>query len=208
MTRLDICRGATAVMLMVAASLVAPAHAQEPTMVLSVGKPLAFDFSGSPDGGVPAGTFSNFAFVLDLKRAEQKLIVTRDQPSKDVIATYDYADCSKHQEKLLERTIGGLGTGTPTFVDYVDIEMIPLNQTDLNWRGGVCYGFRTAGMWRWNLTATPLIYDAATQMLHTRLWVKEPNVDALKLVFDYSIPTQMVRAVKVTTQDLKSEIVQ
>jgi hypothetical protein len=30
--------------------------------------------------------------------------------------------------------------------------------------------------------------------------LKQPDVDAIKLVFDYSVPTQSVRSVRVTTQ--------
>jgi hypothetical protein len=36
----------------------------------------------------------------------------------------DYADCSKKQKSLLERTISRLAPGTAAFVDYEDIEMI------------------------------------------------------------------------------------
>jgi len=207
MTRLKSRHSAVSAALIVAAGLAAPAGAQSPKMVLSPGKALEFDFSGSPNGGVPAGTFANFAFALDLNHSEQKFTVKSGQPSKDVIATYDYADCSAHQETLLERTVSGLGPGTPTFVDYVDIELIPTKQKDLRWSGGVCYGFRTDGAWRWNLTPTPLTYDAATQLVIGRLWVKQPNVDALKLVFDYAVPSQMVRAVRVTTQQIEPDIV-
>ena len=100
-------------------------------------KKLVFDFSNSPNGGVAAGTFDNFAFVLDLNRPQQKLTVKPGQQRKDVIviATFDYADCSKNQESLLERTVNGLAAGTATFVDYVDIEIIPTNQKDLIWNG-------------------------------------------------------------------------
>lgn len=204
MTRMKICRRVAPTALIVVAGLCA-AGAQTPTMVLSPGTPLTFDFSASANGGVPAGTFSNFAFTLDVNRQERKLTVAAGQPSKDVIATYDYADCSRNQEKLLERMVGDLGAGTPAFVDYVDIEMVPTEQTDLNWHGGVCYGYRTAGAWRWNLKSTPLHYDPDSKLVRGRLWVKQPDVDALKLVFDYSVPTQMVRAVRVTTQNVQSE---
>jgi hypothetical protein len=172
-------------------------------MVLSPGKTLAFDFSNSPNGGVRAGTFDNFAFVLDLSRTGQKLTVKSGEQRKDVMATYDYADCSKNQESLLERTIGGLGPGTAAFVDYVDIEMIPIKQQDLIWSGGVCYGFRTTSGWHWNLTSTPLTYDATAKLVRGRIWVKQPDVDALKLVFDYAVPTHAVRAVRVTTQPVQ-----
>ena len=61
--------------LMIAAGLSAQGGTAPPTMVLSPGKKLVFDFSNSPNGGVPAGTFDNFAFVLDLNRPQQKLTV-------------------------------------------------------------------------------------------------------------------------------------
>jgi hypothetical protein len=194
---------ALAAALVVAAGHCAQAGPADPTMVLSPGKTLAFDFSGSPSGGVPAGTFQNFAFAIDLNQAQQKLAVKSGQQRKDVIATYDYADCSKNQESLLERTVSGLAPGTPAFVDHVDIEMIPTKQKDLTWSGGVCFGFRTPAGWHWNLTPTPLTYDATAKLVRARIWVKQPDVDALKLVFDYSVPTQSVRSVKVTTQPVQ-----
>ncbi len=207
MTQLKSRHGALAAALMIAAGVCAQASAAPPTMVLSPGIKLAFDFSTSPNGGVPGGTFDNFAFVLDLNRPDQKLTVKSGQQRKDVVATYDYADCSKNQESLLEQTASGLAPGTATFVDYVDIEMIPTKQKDLIWSGGVCYGFRTTTGWHWNLTSTPLTYDATAKLLRGRIWVKQPDVDALKLVFDYSVPTQSVRSVKVTTQPVEINIV-
>ena len=103
--------------------------------------------------------------------------------------------------------MSGLAPGTATFVDYVDIEMIPTKQEDLIWSGGVCYGFRTTTGWHWNLTSTPLTYDARAKLVRGRIWVKQPDVDALKLVFDYSVPTQSVRSVTVTTQPVQLNIV-
>jgi hypothetical protein len=209
MTKLRSRHGALAAALVMAAGLCAQAGpAPTPTMVLSPGKKLAFDFSNSPNGGVPAGTFNNFAFVLDLNRPEQKLSVKSGQQRKDVVATHDYAGCSKNQEARLEQTVSGLAPGTPAFVDYVDIEMIPTKQKDLTWSGGVCYGYHTSSGWHWNLTSTPLTYDATARLVRGRIWVKEPDVDALKLVFDYSVPTQSVRSVKVTTQPAQVNIVQ
>jgi hypothetical protein len=201
MTQLKSRHGALAAALMIAAGVCAQANAATPTMVLSPGIKLTFDFSAFPNGGVPAGTFDNFAFVLDLNRPQQNLSV------KDVMATFDYADCSKNQESLLEGAVSGLSRGTATFVDYVDIEMIPTKQKNLTWSGGVCYGFRTTTGWHWNLTSTPLTYDATAKLLRGRIWVKQPDVDALKLVFDYSVPTQSVRSVKVTTQPVQLNIV-
>jgi hypothetical protein len=124
-----------------------------------------------------------------------------------VTATYDYADCSQNQGLLLERTVGSLAPGTATFVDYVDIEIIPTKQKDLIWSGGVCYGFRTATGWHWDLTSTPLVYDAKAKLVRGRIWMKQPDVDAVKLVFDYSVPLQAVRSVKVTTQPVQLDIV-
>jgi hypothetical protein len=140
MTKLKSRRGILPAALMIAAGLCAQAADAPPTMVLSPGKKLALDFSSSPNGGVAAGAFNNFAFVLDLYRPEQKLTVKsgqqQSQERKDVTATFDYADCSKNQESLLERTVSSLAPGTATFVDYVDIEMIPTKQKDLIWSGG------------------------------------------------------------------------
>jgi len=207
MTQLKSRHGALAAALMIAAGVCAQASAAPPTMVLSPGIKLAFDFSTSPNGGVPGGTFDNFAFVLDLNRPDQKLTVKSGQQRKDVVATYDYADCSKNQESLLEQTASGLAPGTATFVDYVDIEIIPIKQKDLTWSGGVCYGFRTSTGWHWNLTSSPLTYDATAKLVRGRIWVKQPDVDALQLVIDYSVPTQSVRSVKVTTQPVELNIV-
>jgi hypothetical protein len=207
MTRLASRRVALPAALMIAGGLCARVGAAPPTMELSPGKKLAFDFSNSPNGGVPAGTFNNFALVLDLNRSEQKLTVKSGQQRKDVTATFDYADCSKGQESLLEQTVSGLAPGTAAFVDYVDIEIIPTKQKDLVWSGGVCYGFRTTTGWHWNLASTPLTYDATAKLVRGRIWVKQPDVDALKLVFDYSVPTQSVRSVTVTTQPGQLNIV-
>jgi hypothetical protein len=89
----------------------------------------------------------------------------------------------------------------------VDIEMIPTKQKDLIWSGDVCYGFRTGSGWHWNLTPTPLIHDAKGNVVRERIWVKQPDVDALKFVFDYSVPTQLVRLVKVRIQPVQLNIV-
>ncbi len=197
----------SAAALVIATGLAAYAIAAPPTMVLSPGKKLAFDFSASPDGGVPAGTFNNFAFALDLNRPVQHFDVKPGQNRTDVIATFDYADCSRYQELLLERTVSHLGSGTAAFVDYVDVVILPTKQKDLSWSGGVCYGFRTANRWHWNLTSTPLKYDPTAKLLRARIWVKQSDVDALKLVFDYSVPTQSVRSVTVTTQPAMLNVV-
>ncbi len=207
MMKLKSRHGAIPAALVIMVGFCAQADDAPPTMVLSPGKELVFDFSSSPNGGVPAGNFENFAIVLDLNRPEQKLTVKYGQQRRNVMATYDYADCSRDQESLLERTVSDLAPGTATFVDYVDIEMIPLKQEGLIWSGGVCYGSRTTTGWHWNLASTPLTYDATARLLRARIWLKQPNVDALKLVFDYSVPTQSVRSVKVTTQPVRLQIV-
>jgi hypothetical protein len=178
-------------------------HADEQARVMkqTPGKTFVFDFSGSPRGGVYAGNFNNFAFSLNLREPVRKLSVRSGEPGTDVIATYDYAACSRGQETLLERQIGSLSRGDATFVDYIDIEMLPLHQKDLKWEGGVCYGFRSdGGTWHWRLTSTPLTYDQTSDRVRARVWVKEPGVDAVKLVFDASVPPQYVRTVTVTTQ--------
>ena len=174
---------------------------QDRVMKLTPGKPFVLDFSASPNGGVLAGNFNNLAFSLRLREPVRKLALRTDEPGRDAMATYDYAACSKGQERLLERQVGNLAPGDATFVDYVDIEMLPSRQKDLHWTGGVCYGFRNAGgTWEWRLSPTPLAYDAASDRMRVRLWLKQPNVDALKLVFDESVPNLFVRTVTVTTQ--------
>ena len=161
---------------------------------------LVLDFSGSQNQGVPGGNFENFAFNLDTQQPMRKLSLRRGDSRKDVVATYDYADCTKGQESLLERPLGELAPGNSTWVDYVDIEMMPLRQRSVQWTGGVCYGYRNRdGRWHWNLTSTPLTFDPATGRVRARIWVKEAGIDALKLVFDYSVPRQSVRTVTITT---------
>ena len=111
MTKLTSRRVALPAALTIVAGLYAQAGAAPPTMVLSPGKKLAFDFSNSPNGGVPAGTFNNFGFVLDLNRLEQKLTVKSGQQRKDVTATFDYADCSRTRRRCWSRqsTVSPLG---------------------------------------------------------------------------------------------------
>ena len=177
------------------------ADAPTKVMQLTPGEPFVLDFASSPDGGVFAGNFNNFAFTLALREPVRKIAVRRDEQRTDVIATYDYADCTRGQEALLERPLRELAAGDAAWVDRVDIEMMPFPQKGLKWEGGVCYGYRQAGgAWRWHLDTTPLIHDAATNRVRARIWVKEANIDALKLVFDTTVPRQLVRTVTVTTQ--------
>ena len=176
-----------------------------PTWVPSPGKKLALNFASSPNGGIPAGTFNNFGFSIDATRPVLDIAVRQDQPGRTVVASYDYADCSVGQESLLERPVRDLARGTPVWVDYVEIELIPHTQKDLKWSGGVCYGFRKDGDWHWNLSSTPLVKEE--DRITARLWVKQGDVDALKLVFDYSVRVQSVRRVTVTTQPVESKAV-
>lgn len=176
------------------------AQNQEPT-----GK-YVLNFSGSPHGGVAAGTFNNFAFPLDLRETEKNVsVATGDQRLPDLVATYDYADCSPGQEFILERPLRDIRPGDAAWVDYVDVEMIPHVQQGLTWSGGVCYGYREpGGMWHWNLNSTPLTYDKATDRVRARISVQRGPIDALKLVFDYSVPQQSVSAVTYTTRAIGS----
>jgi len=207
MSNVELPRGIWAMALALATLLPSVATAADPVMVFSPGKPLAFDFSPSPGGGVPVGTFNNIGFTLNPDRPTQTIAVQQGRPQHEVIATFDYAGCARGQESLLERPVRDLAAGGPTFVDYVDIEIVPTQQTDLTWSGGVCFGFRTPSGWSWNLASTPLTIDSRASVVRGRVWVKQPNVDALKLAFDYSVPTQALRAVTVVTQVLPIEIV-
>jgi hypothetical protein len=162
------------------------------------------DLSASENRGVAAGNFLNFAFPLHLHEPTTRITVrSGDQRLADLVATFDYADCTKGQEFLLERPLGSLGPGDAAWVDAVEIEMIPLPQKDVPWSGGVCYGYRTpGGRWSWNLASTPLTYDAATDRVRARLSVQRGPIDALKLVFDGAVPRQYVSRVTVTTRPI------
>lgn len=180
---------------------------EQRVMTLTPVDQYVLDFSGSQDGGILAGNFDNFAFNLDLSEPVRTISVRRGGQGKEVIVSYDFADCTKGQESLLERPLGELDAGNATWVDYVDIEMIPHPQKDLKWAGGVCYGYRNpSGGWHWHLAATPLTYDAATDRVRARIWVKEANIDALKLVFDQSVPRQSVRTVTIATRSAKAKL--
>lgn len=154
------------------------------------------DFSDSQDKGVPSGNFENFAFTIDLKSPTRKLSAKRGETLPDLVATYDYADCSKGQEATLERPLAALKTGDVAWIDYVDIELLPHPQRGLRWTGGVCYGTRgPSGKWRWNLVSTPLAYDAATDRVRARLWIQDGPINAMKLVFDNAVPRQYAQKV-------------
>lgn len=158
------------------------------------------DFSESEGLGVPGGGFENFAFRLDLGQRVRKIAYKAGIVRKDLVASYDFSACSPGQEGLLEKPLGDLAPGTAAWVDYLDIEMLPLAQRDIKWEGGVCYGYRKpSGTWYWYLAPTALVYDAESDRMRARLWVKEADIDAIKLVFDASVPRRPVSRVVVTT---------
>jgi hypothetical protein len=152
------------------------------------------------------GRFNNFAFRLDVQRPTRKLSVPPGhQQTPDLVASFDYADCTKGQESLLERSLQNLAAGDPAWVDYVDVTVVPSSQRGLNWTGGVCYGFREpGGRWQWDLTSTPLTYDTASDRYIARIPVRRGPIDALKLVFDYSVPSLFVSTVSVTTRPMSN----
>jgi hypothetical protein len=161
------------------------------------------DFSDSENRGISGGRFENFAFNL-LSQSERRISVRYgDQRQSNVVATFDYADCTRGQESLLEKPLGGLAAGDPVWVESVDIEMVPHPQPEMKWAGGVCYGYREpGGGWHWNLTTAPLTYDPATKLVRARISVQRGPMDALKIVFDYSVPRQFVQTVTVTTRPI------
>lgn len=171
-----------------------------------VGGKFVLDFSGSPNRGVSVGKFNNVAFKLDLQKPVRKLSVpSGNQRLPDLVATFDYADCTKGQEPLLEQPLRDLSPGDAAWVEYVDVTLIPISQHGLNWTGGVCYGFREpGGRWHWNLTTTPLTYDSATDRVVARISVGRGPIDALKLVFEHAVPPQALSSVTVTTRPIGS----
>ena len=160
------------------------------------------DFSGSPNRGIWVGKFQNFAFRIDLQKAVKKISVPLgNQRLPDLIATFDYADCTKGQESLLERPLRELAPGDAAWVDEVEVVILPSKQRGLKWTGGVCYGFREpGGKWNWNLTPTLLTYDSTTDRFLARIAVRRGPIDAIKLVFDYAVPPQPVASVSFTTR--------
>ncbi len=160
------------------------------------------DFSSSPNGGVLVGRFHNFAFRLDLQKSAKAISVSGvEQRLPDLVATFDYAGCNNGQKSALERPLRDLAAGEAAWVDEVEVVMVPLTQRELKWSGGVCYGFREpGGKWGWNLRSTPLIYDTANKRFVGRIAVRRGPIDALKLVFDYTVPPQFVSHVTFTTR--------
>ena len=207
MTKLQLRHGGPMAALVIAAGVYThitvspPAGAAAPEFKASLGKKIAFDFGPSPGGGVPVGNFNNFGFTLNPAEAQQTFTVKPNEPQKAVIATYDFAGCAVGQEATLEKPVRELARSAAAWVDYVDIEMAP-QKSNLKWSGGVCFGYRRAGGgWRWNLTSVPLVQH--DDRVTGRIWVKEANVDALKLVFDHTVPQHAVRRVVVTTQPIE-----
>lgn len=179
---------------------------QAPVMRTTPGTPFVLDFSGAPDGGVSAGSFNNIAFSLNLREPVRKLVIRRTERLPDVVPTNDYADCTPGQESLLESQVRDLPRGDAAFVDRIDVDVLRFPQKDLKVDASVCYGVRAAqGAWRWRLTKVPLTLDPVTNRLHAQLWVKEANVDAIKLVFDGGMPRHYLRSITVTTQPLPDD---
>lgn len=166
------------------------------------GEKYVLDFSSSPNRGVSVGKFNNFAFRIDLQKSVKAISVPLgNQRLPDLIATFDYADCTKGQESLLERPVRDLAPGDAAWVDAVEVVMLPSTQRDLEWTGGVCYGFREpGGKWYWNLTSTPFTYDSRNDRFLARIAVRRGPIDAIKLVFDYAVPPQFVSSVAFTTR--------
>ena len=167
-----------------------------------LGGKYVLNFPRSQQDAVTGGTFNNFAFRLDLRQAVKRVAAaTENQKQPEIIASYDYAGCTAGQEFILEKPLRDLPAGNPAWVDVVEIEMIPIAQRGVKWTGGVCYGYREpGGKWRWNLIPTPLTYDAATDRVRGRISVQRGPIDALKLVFNYSVPRQVVSSVTFTTR--------
>ena len=162
------------------------------------------DLSKSENGGIAGGTFWNLAFVLNLSQSTSEMAVRYgDQRLPRLVATFDYADCTKGQEGLLEEPLRKLARGDFAWVDSIEVEMLPLQQEYVRWSGGVCYGYRDLdGQWRWELTTTLLAYDAATDRVRARISVQKGPLDALKLVFDYTVPRQSVSRVTFTARPM------
>ena len=181
-------------------SLAQTAEEDPKTMQHASVEKYTIDFSASEGRGAPGGGFENFAFNLDNGRPMRRIVATPRMATKGFVTSYDFASCSPGQETLLEKPLADLGPGTAAWVDYVDIEMLPLARHDDNWEGGVCYGYRKpSGQWYWYLGPTALVYDSESERFRARLWVKEADIDAIKLVFDASVPRRPVSKVIVTT---------
>lgn len=136
------------------------------------------------------GQLNNVAFTVQPASPE----------ATQLLARFDYADCSKGQERLLAPSPAELKQGIPTWVDYVDVELAPLGQQEIRWSGGVCYGTRTSdGKWHWRLASVPLQMTEDRSAVRARVWIKEPGIDAVKLIFDNSVPRHELRRIRVVT---------
>ena len=164
------------------------------------------DFAKPPNRGVWVGKFNNFAFRIDLQKAVKQIAVpVGNQRLPDLISTFDYAACARGQESLLETPVRALAAGDGAWVDEVEVVMRPSKQRDLKWTGGVCYGVREpGGKWYWNIASSPFTYDSATDRFLARIPVRRGPIDALKLVFDYSMPPHFVTSVRYTTRAIGS----
>ena len=168
---------------------------------------FVLDLSGSPNQGVTVGGFKNLAFRLDGQKPARKLaIALGEQKTPEVVATFDYADCSKGQEALLAEPLRHLAPGDAAWVESVDVVLAPLDRRGPKWTGGVCYGFREpGGRWQWNLQTTALTVDPVTNRATARVLIRRGPIDAIKLVFDYKVPPHAVSSVTVTTRPMSSQ---
>src|SRR6266436_5400595 len=66
---------------------------------------------------ISVGNFDNVAFALNLQQQSRKVSSLSGTPKTELVATYDYADCSKGQERLLEQPLKELKRGDSTWVD-------------------------------------------------------------------------------------------
>lgn len=173
----------------------------EPVQRAPVRSMFVTQFPDKQPERIPVGNFDNVAFAISLKDPSRRLSAERIGEASEVIASYDYADCSKGQEPLLEKPVAKLRPGDAAWVDYIDIELASDGGATGSQAGGVCYGTRgPEGKWRWTLTSTPLTYAADGKRLRGRLWIKDGPIDAIKLVFDHAMPRQHIESVAVVAQ--------
>ena len=180
---------------------VASEPAENPTQAAS---PVAtsdyvLDFSGSKPGGVLAGRFVHLAFTLDRSspRRAFSLEARTDQVVPGIVQSDDFVSCDNQKAPLmLERGAAALEPGQASYVDHVDVEMVAPRGAD--WKGGVCFGTRSAAGWKWSLAPTVMTYDAATDRFRARILVKQGPVDAFKILFDdATVPEQPITKITV-----------
>lgn len=173
----------------------------EPVQRAPVRPAFVTQFPDKQPERVPVGNFDNVAFTISLKESSRSLSAERINDKSEVVASYDFADCSKGQERLLEKPLAKLKLGDAAWVDYVEIELVPNGPAVASQLGGVCYGTRgPEGKWRWTLTSTPLTFANDGKRVRGRLWIKDGPIDAIKLVFDHAMPRQHIDRVTVVAQ--------